>query len=64
MSMKMCFNGHDSIVYTDYDHKNRYHKCPLCEALSKIAELEEENASLTKNAKLSGDNMSLRQEVM
>ncbi len=25
MSMAMCNNQHEPVVYTDYDHRNRHH---------------------------------------
>ena len=42
MSMQLCEDRHEPVVYTKYDHRNKLHKCPVCEALDKIAQLEEE----------------------
>ena len=46
MSMTMCEDRHDPVVYTEYDHRNKYHKCPVCEALDRVSELEDINKEL------------------
>lgn len=48
MSMTICEDRHEPVVYTDYDHRNQHHKCPVCEALDKVAELKEDLDSLVK----------------
>ena len=51
MSMTMCEDRHDPVVYTGYDHRNVHHKCPVCEALNRVAELEEEIEELKEQIK-------------
>ena len=43
--MEICNNEHDEIVF---EKGSRYSPCPLCEANSKIIELEKEVINLTE----------------
>ena len=40
--MEICNKGHAPIVFTKYDHRNKLHKCPACEALDELAEMREQ----------------------
>jgi hypothetical protein len=59
----MCDDRHDLVVYTEYDNRNKHHKCPVCEALSRVAELEEAlHDCESNNADLEEENKSLVKE--
>jgi hypothetical protein len=51
MSMTICEDRHEQIIYTKWDRLNRRLPCPLCKALGVIAEMEEDIKNLEKEMK-------------
>lgn len=63
MSMEMCDDRHEPVVYTKYDNRNKFHKCPVCEALDRVAEIQDENVELAnKIGDLKAENKALNKE--
>ena len=42
MSLEICSNGHDEIVYQQGGIMSGYRGCPLCDAIREIEGLEDE----------------------
>uniref|UniRef100_A0A6M3L6G8 Uncharacterized protein n=1 Tax=viral metagenome TaxID=1070528 RepID=A0A6M3L6G8_9ZZZZ len=63
MSMIICDDRHEPVVYTDYDNRNKFHKCPLCEVLDELAELRDDYGTLeVAHRDLKEENESLTKE--
>lgn len=45
MSLAVCEDGHEQIVYDDYTNRRRS-GCPLCEAMKENQELQKEKERL------------------
>jgi hypothetical protein len=58
MSLETCSSGHEEIVYSEGYRSGRRSKCPLCEANSKIEELETSVAEYEVNVQELRDEIS------
>ncbi len=48
MSMTICEDRHEPVVYEDYDYRTKKaNPCPVCEVLDREAVLQEEKDTLT-----------------
>lgn len=56
MSITICEENHDAVVYNDYSYYNKFHKCPVCEALRQVVEFKKENSDLRKKLYFSEQN--------
>jgi len=49
MSMKICEEDHEAVIYEDYDYRiKKKNQCPVCTALVRNAVLQEEFDELQK----------------